>query len=115
MALITDFITYDDIDLRNKLGNMLYSEISDEIFDKCLDENIFKKIEGKVWELINDKESKFSRAGLYEDLYECEAENECEFYANCMYNCDLLYMTAIAHVLGLKLPVGRWDTDIFGI
>lgn len=115
-SLITDYVTYKDIDLVDKLDNMYCSEISEEIFEKCMEKNTFKKIEEKVWELMNDKDSEFSEAEFYDGLFDGdESEDEHDIWSACLYNCDLLYMTAIAYVLGLEIPESSGDVEIFGI
>lgn len=114
--LITEYITYKDIDLVDKLDNMCNSEISEEIFEKCMEEKTFKKIEEKVWELMNDEDSKFSKVYFYDGSYDGdESEDGRDMLSECLYNCDLLYMTAIAHVLGLEIPQFSWDVEIFGM
>lgn len=114
--LITEHVTYKDIDLVDKLDNMYCSEISEEIFEKCMDKEIFKKIEEKAWELMNDKDSKFSKAEFYDGLSDDdESEDEHDMWSSCLYNCDLLYMTAIAYVLNLEIPKFSWDVEIFGM
>lgn len=114
--LITEYVGHKDIDLVDKLDNMCCSEISEEIFEKCIEETTFKKIEEKVWELMNDEDSEFSKAEFYEDLFDGDGtEDEHYVWSSCLYNCDLLYMTAIAHVLGLEIPEASWDVEIFGM
>lgn len=114
--LITEYITYKDIDLIDKLDNMCNSEISEEIFEACMENDTFKKIEGKVWELVNDRDSDFSKAEFYEDLFDGDdSDDEHYIWSSCLYNCDLLYMTAIAHVLGLEVPEDSGDVGIFGM
>lgn len=114
--LITEYVTYEDIDLVDKLDNMYCSEISEEIFEKCMEKDAFKKIEEKVWELMNDKGSEFSKAEFYDGMSDDdESEDEHDMWSSCVYNCDLLYMTAIAHVLGLEIPEFSWDVEIFGM
>ena len=114
--LIIEYVTYKDIDLVDKLDNMCDSEISEEIFEKCMEEKAFKKIEEKIWELMNDEDSEFSKAEFYEDLFDGdESEDEHYMWSSCLYNCDLLYMTAIAYVLGLDIPSDSGDVEIFGM
>ncbi len=116
MKTITEYVTREDIDLLNKLSNMCDSEISEEIYDRCIEEKSFEAIEDRVWKLMNDKNSKFSKAALYEGLAdEYEATDECEMWSACVYNCDLLYMTAIAYVLNLEIPESSGDIGIFGL
>lgn len=116
MAYITQFVTREDIDLIDKLSNMVCSEISEEIYDKCNEEKTFKKIEDKVWKLMRNSASKFSKASYYEELAkEYDPVDEHDMWSACLYNCDLLYMTAIAHVLKLPTPRTAGDIEIFGM
>ena len=116
MDLITNYVNYADIDLCDKLENMLDSEISEEIYKLCQCKDIFIQVEQKVWELMNDSNSKFSKANFYEGLAdEYEAIDEHDMWSACLYNCDLLYMTAIAMVLNLEIPQHSGDTSMFGI
>lgn len=114
--MFSNHITYDDIDIAGKLGNMLDCEISQEVYNKCMEAEAQEKIKDKVWELINDNSSAFSKTSFYEGLAkEHEAVDDHDMWAACLYNCDLLYMTAIAHVLNLETPKSAGDTQIFGI
>lgn len=116
MSTITKHVSRESIDLLNKLSNLVCSEIAEEIYEKCVEEKTFKKIEDKIWQLMEDSESKFSRANFYEGLAdEYDPINEEDKWSACVYNCDLLYMTAIAYVLNLEIPKSSGDTYIFGI
>ena len=113
---ITDFVTKEDIDLIDKLSNMCESEISEYIFNKCHDSNIFLKIEKEIWSLMNNPKEEFYYANFYDGLEgEYEAENEKDLWSARLYNCDLIYMVAIAKVLGLKRPNSSYDVEIFGM
>ena len=113
---ITKYATRQDIDLLDKLSNMCGSEISDEIYEQCMEEKNFEAIEEKIWKLMNNKKSKFSKTELYEGLAdEYEAVDERDMWSACVYNCDLLYMTGIAYVLNLKIPESSGDIEIFGL
>ena len=113
---ITEYVVREDIDLLDKLSNMYDSEISEEIYEQCMEEKTFKAIEEKIWELMNDKNSKFSKAELYEGLAdEYEAADEHDMWSACVYNCDLLYMTGIACMLNLEIPESSGDIAIFGL
>ena len=114
--LITEYLKYEDIDLIDKLYNMCCSEISKDIFEKCMEKETFKKIEEKVWELMNNQDSEFAKTEFYDGLYDGDgAEDEHDMWSGCLYNCDLLYMTAIARVLGLEIPESSGDIEIFGM
>ena len=109
-------VTYEDIDIKGKLGNMLDCEISQEIYDKCINMQTQQRIKYKIWELINDSSLAFSKTSFYEGLAkEYEPKDDHDMWSACLYNCDLLYMTAIASVLNLEIPKSAGDTHIFGI
>ena len=113
---MTSYVEREDIDLENKLDNMCGSEISEEIYEKCKDNEIFSKIEEKVWKLMRNPAEKFSKSDYYSGLAkEYNAKDEHDLKSAELYNCDLLYMTAIASVLGLERPKDSCDTAIFGI
>ena len=66
--------------------------------------------------MMKISDSPFSRSASYigfADDY--DTNDEHERWSACVYNCDLLYMTAIASVLGLELPRHSGDVHIFGI
>lgn len=114
--LITFYVTKEDIDLIDKLSNMTGSEISEEIVEKCMEQKTFEKIEEKVWKLMRNSAEPFSKAAFYEGLADdYEAEDEHDMMTASVYNCDLLYMVAIASVLGLPRPKDSEDTEMFGI
>lgn len=113
---ITSFLSKEDIALIDKLDNMTYSEISESIYDLCMEEETFKKIDEKIWHLMTDESSPFSKASFYDGLAEeIEAKSEWQKWSASLYNCDLLYMTAIAYVLGLEIPQTAGDIQIFGM
>lgn len=113
---ITDFLTKDDVDLIDKLNNMYESEISEEIYEKCNEPEFFSKIEEEVWNLMKNPEEKFHNSDFYVGLEgEYEAEDEHDLWSARLYNCDLIYMVAIAAVLGLQRPNDSCDNEIFGM
>ena len=115
-TLITSYVTFDDIDLTDKLSNMLGCEISEEIYEKCKEPKTFKKIEEKVWKLMKNSAEPFHRADYYDGLAkEYDAADEHDLKSAELYNCDLLYMTAIASVLKLPRPKDSCDVEIFGM
>ena len=116
MSLITKHITKSDIDLRDKLDNMLGSEISEEIYNKCMSPKTFQKIEDKVWAMMRNSASPFSKTATYEGLAdEYDAADDRDKWSACLYNCDLLHMTAIASILKLPIPRSSGDIHIFGL
>lgn len=113
---IADFLTKDDVDLIDKLNNMYESEISEEIYEKCNEPEFFSKIEEEVWNLMKNPEEKFHNSDFYVGLEgEYEAEDEHDLWSARLYNCDLIYMVAIATVLGLQRPNDSCDNEIFGM
>ena len=114
--MITNHMTRNDIELLNKLDNMCGSEISESIYKECLIPENIEKIKNKVWELLTDTNSKFACSDYYVGLADdYEAKDEKDMWSACVYNCDLLYMTAIAHVFGLEIPKNSCDINIFGM
>lgn len=113
---IADFLTKDDVDLIDKLNNMYESEISEEIYEKCNEPEFFSKIEEEVWNLMKNPEEIFHNSDFYEGLEgEYEAKDEHDLWSARLYNCDLIYMVAIANVLGLRRPSDSCDNEIFGM
>lgn len=109
-ALSKDFLRKEDIDLCDKLNNMLDSEISEDIFYLASLPDNFQKIENKVWEMLNDESLPYCQISYFSNLAkEYEPENENDLHAAELYNCDLIYMQAIAHVLGLEIPEDSGD------
>ena len=110
---ICDIIEIGDLDVDNKLENMLFSEISLDVYGKCLSR--ISEIEDRIWDILW-KDEKFSNAEYFSGYapgyrgtsYRDRKQAE-------VYNCDLLYMIGIADVLGLKRPVSSEDIDIFGL
>lgn len=112
--LATDILTREDIDLYNKLGNLVDSEISERIYDRCNEPENFSRIEDKVWSLLTDPNDQFYFLEFFRHLgKEIETDDEHEFWSGCLYNCDLIYMQAIAYVLNLPKPKSSCDTYIF--
>ena len=103
---ITDFIKREDIDIDDKIGNMYESEISEEIYDKIIESPVLLgEIEANIWAKLNDNDSPLSKASEYENLAnDYETDDENERWAACLYNHDLIYMQAIAEVLGIPVP-----------
>lgn len=113
---ITSFVTEDDIDLANKLDNLCGSEISDDIYNKCMEPKNFTKIKTKIWSLMKNSAENFHSREYYEGLEgDYQSKDEHDLWSVRVYNCDLLYMVAIANVLKLKRPRTSCDVDIFGI
>lgn len=113
---ITAFLTKKDIDLIDKLNNMCEIEISEDIYEKCNEPQLFSKIEEEVWNLMNNPEEEFHNSDFYEGLEgEYEAMDEHDLWSARLYNCDLIYMVAIASVLGLQRPNDSCNVEIFGM
>lgn len=111
---VTEYFTKDQIDVEGKLSNMLDSEISADIYHECQEH--LREIEDTVWELMTDPDRPFSDTEFYSHLsprYE-PTDFRDDLDAN-VYNCDLLYMIAIAIVLQLPIPEDSCDIHIFGL
>ena len=104
-TIFKSLINAEGIDLVDKLSNMYESEISEACYNKCNEPEVFKQIENKVLELMQNENEPFSNPYYYEGLAdEYDAPDEREKISGEIYNCDLLYMTAIADVLELERP-----------
>lgn len=128
--LVTNYLGKQDIDLSDKLENMVNSEISEEIYSQCTDSATFKQIEDTVWQLMSEVDDSFSAIPMYVDLaneyigeaygddvtfQDLDKDEQRDALSAGLYNCDWLYMTAIAMVLGLDIPQDAGDVDIFGM
>ncbi len=115
-TLMTNYVNFSDIDLIDKLANMLESEISEEIYNKCKDPKTFAKIGTTIWNLLKNSAEPFHSTTYFDGLEgEYEPSDEHDKWATCLYNCDLIYMVAIASVLKLQRPKTSNDVSIFGL
>ena len=89
---------------------MQESEITEACYNKCNEPEVFKQIENKVIALMQDKNEPFFNPYYYKGLAkEYDAPNAKEQLSAEIYNCDLLYMTAIADVMELERPKTAGD------
>lgn len=130
-----EFVTYylEDVDLWDKIDN-LNGEIGDSGCELAWSDQYYTAIEDKIWEMLNDKNSQFSKSEYYDGLAneymfeeyfegkenedDCNFEllsfeEQCDVMSAAVYNCDLLYMVAIADVLGLEIPKSSGDIHVF--
>ena len=100
-----DNLSYDDIDLYNKLNNMYGSEINNDIlFDilisnKALQDRICKIIKEIVYDYKDD---------IYietQHLYDIECIDDKYDFSSGLYNCDCIYTRAINKALSLDYDV----------
>lgn len=115
MKTIEEFIdnlSYDDIDLIDKLDNLHgHGQISDTVYDLCNDEDTFEIIEHYIREILQDDIGDTELAKEYiefiveetESLYEQELIDEADDFTGGLYNCDDLYLYAIADALDLDM------------
>lgn len=115
MTSIKDFIadlSNDDIDLFDKLDNLCgHGQISDTVYDLALQEYNFPIIEHYVKELLhknmgNEKMVDDWISFIKEEtkyLYDQELIYDIDDYTSGLYNCDDLYLYAIAEALELDL------------
>ena len=98
-------LTQKDIDLEDKLDNMLGSEISEKVYALASSPKNFGKIEEKIWAMMGNSNLPYSNIEYFDGLAkEYEDVDEHDLYSACLYNCDLIYMQAIAHVLKMPIP-----------
>jgi hypothetical protein len=92
-------ITKDDVDLYNKLDNMVGSEITSELADFVISTpDVYERVERCVM-LWADEYEDFIVSET-EKLYEQELIESEDDYASGLYNCDAVYMRAILYTLG---------------
>ena len=115
MKTIIEFIndlSSNDIDLYNKLDNLCgHGQISDTVYKLCQDEETFDIIEHYVREILQDDIGDTELAEEYinfiieetESLYEQELINEADDFASGLYNCDDLFLYAIADALDIYM------------
>lgn len=115
MTSIKDFIadlTNDDIDLFDKLDNLCgHGQISDTVYDLALQEYNFPIIEHYIKELLhknmgNEKMVDDWIGFIKEEtkyLYDQELIYDIDDYTSGLYNCDDVYLYAIAETLELDI------------
>ena len=115
MKTIIEFIndlSSNDIDLVDKLDNLHgHGQISDTVYKLCQDEETFDIIEHYVREILQDDIGDTELAKEYinfiieetENLYEQELINEPDDFASGLYNCDDLFLYAIADALDIYM------------
>lgn len=93
-------LTSDDIDVIDKLENMCENEINEELVE-LINKNKFKyypRIEQYVKEHVNQYKSFIvdETCSLFED----EIIDSMEDWSSGLYNCDEIYVRAVADALG---------------
>ena len=115
LNIITTYINETSFNLESKLENLLNdSKISEKIHDKCSEPANFSSIENKLWELVNDSNSEFYYTEYYDKANIGNyLKDPCKIKEAKVYDCDFLYMVAIASVLKLRIPETSDDKDMF--
>lgn len=93
-------LSSDDIDLVDKLSNMCENEISEELFE-LIDKNeqkYYPRIEEYIKKNIN-RYVDFIITETYA-LYNQELIDSNDDWSSGLYNCDEIYVRAIANALG---------------
>lgn len=115
MRTIEDFIenlTNDDIDLIDKLENLSEAgQISETVYDLCQNKETFEIIESYVREILQDDIGDTELAEEYidfivgetESLYKEELIDKADDFSSGLYNCDEIYLYAIADALDLSM------------
>ena len=117
MRTIEEFIknlTSDDIDLIDKLDNLYgHGQISETVYDLASEERTFDIIEHYIDEILSDDIGDPELAEEYiefiieetENLYEQGFIDEADDFTGGLYNCDSLYLYAIADALDLDMDM----------
>lgn len=115
MRTIEKFIenlSNEDIDLVDKLDNLNGAgQISDKVYDLASEKDNFETIEHYVREILQDDIGDTEMAEEYiefivaetESLYEQGLIDEVDDFTGGLYNCDDLYLYAIADVLDMDM------------
>lgn len=93
-------LSSDDIDLVDKLSNMCNNEINEELF-VLIDENeskYYPRIEKYIKEYIMDYKDFIITET--QSLYNQQLIDSNEDWTSGLYNCDEIYVRAIADALG---------------
>ena len=115
-SVFKSLINTEGIDLLNKLDNLSGAgQISDRCYETCLNKEFFKQIEEKIFSFMQERNEgveEFANPYFYMGLaekYQEDAFDAKDFLSAEIYNCDILYMVAIADVLGLERPKTEGD------
>lgn len=115
MRTIEEFIdnlSNDDIDLIDKLDNLHgHGQISDEVYKLASEKDNFETIEHYIREILQDDIGNSGLAEAYidfiteetENLYEQEVIDKVDDFTGGLYNCDELYLYAIADALDIDM------------
>lgn len=82
-----------DIELQNKLDEMVGYQISENIYAEIHKSVNIQKIENKIWAMLGDKELPYSDSNFFDNK------------AEGLFSCNLIYMQAIAIVLNKPFPM----------
>ena len=115
MKTIKEFIenlSNDDVDLVDKLDNLCgHAQISDTVFELASEDDNFEVIEKYVIEILQGYIGDSDMAEEYiefivdetESLFEQGLIDEEDDFTGGLYNCDDLYLYAIADALDLDM------------
>ena len=115
MRKIEEFIenlSKEDIDLIDKLDNLCgHGQISETVYRLAMEERTFDIIESYIDEILIDDIGDTELAEEYitfiveetERLYEQGIINEVDDFSSGLYNCDDIYLYAIADSLDLDM------------
>lgn len=122
MRTVKEFIenlSNNDIDLVDKLDNLCgHGQISDKVYELASEKDNFETIEHFVREILQDDIGDTELAEEYidfivdetESLYEQGLIDEADDFTGGLYNCDDLYLYAIADVL----DIGMDELETYG-
>ena len=117
MKTIKDFIknlSKEDIDLTDKLDNLYgHGQISETVYIRASRTRTFENIENYIEEILIDDIGDMKLAGEYinfiveetQRLYEEKLILNADDFTAGLYNCDELYLYAIADALDLDMDM----------
>lgn len=123
MRTVKEFIenlSNEDIDLVDKLDNLDGAgQISDKVYELASEKDNFETIEHFVREILQDDIGDTELAEEYiefivdetESLYEQGLIDEADDFTGGLYNCDDLYLYAIADALDLDMDELKYYGD----
>jgi len=115
MKTIKEFIenlNNENIDLIDKLENLSESaQISEAVYNLCQEKDNFESVEDYIREILQGQVGNSEFTDEYidfiveetENLYEQGLIDESDDFTGGLYNCDDLYLYAIADVLNMDI------------
>lgn len=114
-GMMKNYVKKSDIELNYKIEDLSERQLSRGVHYRIIsDTHIVNAIENKIWDMINDPQSPYSRTSTYIGyVNEEEFESERDYWRASLYANDLLYMQAIAKALLIPVPQKADEVVIF--